>query len=64
MHTTVQNGVTVIVSKFVTEVGGTQTTVSQSAVLGRGGTRTHRPPRLDRDTRSDAAQYSQPTLPF
>lgn len=33
-HTTVQNGVTVIVSKVVTDVGGTQTTVSRSIVLG------------------------------
>jgi hypothetical protein len=36
MHTTVQDGVTVIVSKVVTEVGGTQTTVSRSLVLGVG----------------------------
>ena len=34
MHTTVQNGVTVIISKFVTEVGGTQTTVSRSMAQG------------------------------
>ena len=34
MHTTVQNGVTVIISKVVTEVGGTQTTVSRSTVQG------------------------------
>jgi len=38
MHTTVQDGVTVVVSKVVTEVGGTQTTVSRSIVqeVGRG----------------------------
>ena len=34
MHTTVQNGVTVIISKVVTEVGGAQTTVSRSIVQG------------------------------
>ena len=29
MRTTVQDGVTVVISKVVTEVGGTQTTVSR-----------------------------------
>ena len=32
MRTTVQDGVTVVISKVVTEVGGTQTTVSRSIV--------------------------------
>jgi hypothetical protein len=32
MHTTVQDGVTVVISQVVTEVGGTQTTVSRSIV--------------------------------
>jgi hypothetical protein len=32
MHTTVQDGVTVVISKVVTEVGGTQTTVSRPIV--------------------------------
>jgi len=32
MHTTVQDGVTVVISKIVTEVGGMQTTVSRSIV--------------------------------
>ena len=34
MRTTVQDGVTVVISKVVTEVGGTQTTVSRSIVQG------------------------------
>ena len=32
MRTTVQDGVTVVISKVVTEVGGTQTTVSRFIV--------------------------------
>lgn len=31
-HTTVQGGVTVVISKVVTEVGGARTTVSRSIV--------------------------------
>ena len=36
MHTTVRDGVTVIISKVVTEVGGMQTTVRRSIVEGAG----------------------------
>lgn len=63
MHTTVQDGLTVIVNQVVTDVGGEQTTVTRSTVPRAEHTLTV-PPRLDRGPRSNAAQHSHPTVLF